>query len=329
MKHGIITVPSLVAIAALVTACQAPGGKQGTPPPALTTNKQKTSYAIGVKTAENLGKIGIVGTGQLVAQGFKDVLSGGKLLMPPQEIQATLQAYRTQQSKGHIDFTDTTSVKPADSSSPLKTLGDHLSYLSGMSLARNIQMSQIDVDADSLAQGITDKFGGKKLMMADAEITTVMDALNADMRKKQELAMAQQMKEMKAVGDKNEKAGAAFLAKNKKAPGVKTLADGLQYKILKAGTGKKPKSSDRVVCNYRGTLLDGTEFDSSAKHGGPATFAVNGVIKGWTEALQMMAVGSKWRLFVPSDLAYGPQGMGNAIGPKATLIFDVELVKIQ
>jgi FKBP-type peptidyl-prolyl cis-trans isomerase len=125
-----------------------------------------------------------------------------------------------------------------------------------------------------------------------------------------------------------QKEGEAFLAANKAKEGVVTLASGLQYKILKAGTGEKPTLDDTVMCNYKGTLVNGTEFDASEKHGGPATFPVKGVIAGWTEALQLMPAGSKWQLFVPSNLAYGPQGPGD-IGPNATLIFEVELVSIQ
>jgi FKBP-type peptidyl-prolyl cis-trans isomerase FklB len=133
---------------------------------------------------------------------------------------------------------------------------------------------------------------------------------------------------MKAVGEKNKKDGEAFLAENKKKEGVVTLPSGLQYKIVTAGIGKKPKSEETVTVNYRGTLIDGTEFDSSIKRGQPATFPCHGVIKGWTEALQLMPVGSKWQLFVPSELAYGAQGAGGIIGPDATLIFEVELLSI-
>jgi len=134
---------------------------------------------------------------------------------------------------------------------------------------------------------------------------------------------------VKELGEKNKKDGDAFLAENKGKEGVVALPSGLQYKILKAGDGEKPKSTDTVVCNYRGTLLNGKEFDSSYKRGQPATFPVSGVIKGWTEALQLMPVGSKWQLFIPPDLAYGDRGAGNDIAPGATLIFEVELLSIQ
>ena len=134
---------------------------------------------------------------------------------------------------------------------------------------------------------------------------------------------------MQQAAEVNKKEGDAFLAANKTKDGVVTLPSGLQYKILTQGTGPKPTPTDSVVCNYKGTLLNGTEFDSSYKRGQPATFPVGGVIKGWTEALQLMPVGSKWQLFVPSDLAYGQRGPGGGIGPNSTLVFEVELISIK
>jgi FKBP-type peptidyl-prolyl cis-trans isomerase FklB len=137
------------------------------------------------------------------------------------------------------------------------------------------------------------------------------------------------MAKQSEVAKKNRAEGEAFLAENKKKEGVKTLPSGLQYKVIKAGTGKKPKSTDTVTVHYRGALINGAEFDSSFKRGQPATFLVSKVIPGWTEALQLMEVGAKWQLFIPSSLAYGEQGAGSDIGPNATLIFEVELVSIQ
>jgi FKBP-type peptidyl-prolyl cis-trans isomerase FklB len=137
------------------------------------------------------------------------------------------------------------------------------------------------------------------------------------------------MAKQSEVAKKNKAEGETFLAENKKKEGVKSLATGLQYKVIKAGTGKKPKSNDTVTVHYRGTLINGAEFDSSYKRGQPATFPVSKVIPGWTEALQLMEVGAKWQLFIPSNLAYGEQGAGSDIAPNATLIFEVELVSIQ
>jgi FKBP-type peptidyl-prolyl cis-trans isomerase len=169
---------------------------------------------------------------------------------------------------------------------------------------------------------LRDAFANGKTLLTEDEVRTILTQLQADMRKKQQ-EVAQ------VAAENNKKQGVAFLEANKTKEGVVTLPSGLQYKILQEGTGAKPTVTDSVVCNYRGTLLDNTEFDSSYKRGQPITIPVTGVIKGWTEALQLMPVGSKWQLFVPSDLAYGERGAGGPIGPNATLIFEIELVGIQ
>jgi FKBP-type peptidyl-prolyl cis-trans isomerase len=191
-----------------------------------------------------------------------------------------------------------------------------------MNIGQNLRRQSDMIDAAIVERGMKDTLAGDKTLMTEAEAKASLMALQNTMRKKQE-EQGQQMAET------NKKEGDAFLAENKTKAGVVTLPSGLQYKILSEGTGPKPTATDSVVCNYKGTLLDGTEFDSSAKHGGPATFPVNGVIKGWTEALQLMPVGSKWQLFVPSDLAYGQRGAGGGIAPNSTLIFEVELVSIK
>jgi FKBP-type peptidyl-prolyl cis-trans isomerase len=158
--------------------------------------------------------------------------------------------------------------------------------------------------------------------MSDDEVKAVLTALQTHMHEMQD-------QKAKQAGDTNKKEGESFLAANKSKEGVVTLPDGLQYKILSTGTGPKPTATDSVVCNYKGTLINGKEFDSSYKRGQPATFGVSQVIKGWTEALQLMPVGSKWQLFIPSELAYSQRGAGADIGPNATLVFEVELVSIQ
>jgi FKBP-type peptidyl-prolyl cis-trans isomerase FklB len=212
----------------------------------------------------------------------------------------------------------------AKSATPLtlKTQKDKFSYSLGMKMGENLQKQSVPVDPAILARGLKDGLAGGKTLLTDDEAQAAIMEVQNDMRKKQQ-------EKMQEVGAANKKEGTAFLAANKAKEGVVTLPSGLEYKILKAGAGPKPTASDTVVCNYRGTLINGTEFDASSKHGGPATFPVGGVIKGWTEALQLMPVGSKWQLFVPSDLAYGDRGAGGDIGPDATLIFDVELLSIQ
>jgi FKBP-type peptidyl-prolyl cis-trans isomerase FklB len=204
----------------------------------------------------------------------------------------------------------------------LKTDKDKVSYAIGMNIGKNMSKNAVDIDPSILVRGMKDELAGKA-QLTDDEVKTVMTAFQGEMKKKQE----EKMQEAAAT---NKKDGDAFLAANKAKNGVVTLPSGLQYKIITDGKGPKPTAQDTVECNYKGTLLDGTEFDSTAKHGGkPATFPVTGVIKGWTEALQLMPVGSKWQLFIPSDLAYGARGAGGVIGPNATLVFEVELVSIQ
>jgi FKBP-type peptidyl-prolyl cis-trans isomerase FklB len=208
------------------------------------------------------------------------------------------------------------------SSSTLPTQKDKLSYAIGMNIGKNLHRDGVDIDPSILSQGLKDGLAGGQTKMTDQEAQAAVAELQTSLRKKQEEKMSQS-------AETNKKEGDTFLAANKSKEGIVTLPSGLQYKILKAGTGPKPTATDSVVCNYRGTLIDGTEFDSSYKRGQPATFPVNGVIKGWTEALQLMPVGSKWQLFVPPDLAYGTRGAGNEIPPNATLIFEVELESIQ
>lgn len=205
----------------------------------------------------------------------------------------------------------------------LTTQKDKASYAIGLNIGRSMHKDSVDVDTAILLRGLKDGLAGNKPLLTDDEARATMVALQADLRKKQEEKMA-------VLGETNKKEGEAFLAENKTKDGVVTLPSGLQYKILTEGTGPKPTTTDTVVCNYKGTLLDNTEFDSSYKRGQPATFPVSGVIKGWTEALQLMPVGSKWQLFIPADLAYGARGgPGGGIGPNATLIFEVELMSIQ
>jgi len=214
-------------------------------------------------------------------------------------------------------------AKAAASAVPvLKTPKDKVSYAIGADLAGRLKSQSIDVDPVLLSRGLRDALAGTKPLMTQDEVRATLTDLQNQLRQKQAAAV-------KELSDQNKKEGDAFLVENKGKEGVVTLPSGLQYKILKAGDGEKPKPTDTVVCNYRGTLLNGKEFDSSYKRGQPATFPVSGVIKGWTEALQLMPVGSKWQLFIPPDLAYGDRGAGNDIAPGATLIFEVELLSIQ
>jgi FKBP-type peptidyl-prolyl cis-trans isomerase FklB len=203
----------------------------------------------------------------------------------------------------------------------LTTAKDKQSYAIGLNVGKSLHRDDIDVDPKIVLQGLKDAMAGGAVLLTDDQIKTVMTDLQSQVRQKQE-------EKKQALVESNKKDGTAFLAANATKPGVVTLPSGLQYKILTPGTGPKPTATDSVVCNYRGTLLDNTEFDSSYKRGQPATFPVTGVIKGWTEALQLMPVGSKWQLFIPADLAYGERAQGPG-GPNSTLVFEVELLSIQ
>lgn len=209
----------------------------------------------------------------------------------------------------------------ADDAAP-KTDKDKVSYSIGFGMGSNLKTQSVDINVDTLSKGIKDALSGAKPAMSSADMEKTMGDLRTKM-------MAQQQEKMKSIGAKNKADGEAFLAKNKTVSGVKTTASGLQYQEIKAGTGKMPKATDKVSVNYRGTLLDGKEFDSSYSRGTPASFPVTGVIPGWTEALQLMKEGAKWKLFIPAKLAYGEQGAGGVIGPNAVLVFEVELLKVE
>jgi FKBP-type peptidyl-prolyl cis-trans isomerase FklB len=199
---------------------------------------------------------------------------------------------------------------------------EKLSYSIGMDIGENLKRGSVEVDPDLLAKGLKDSYGGGKTLLTEDEARQAIMTF-------QKAMMAKQAEAMKKLGEKNKAEGEKFLAGNAKKEGVKTLPSGLQYKEIAPGTGKSPKATDTVTAHYKGTLIDGTEFDSSYKGGQPATFQVSGVIPGWTEALQLMKEGAKWKLFVPSNLAYGERGAGREIGPNATLIFEVELISVK
>ncbi len=213
-------------------------------------------------------------------------------------------------------------VTTAQQKASLKSQKDKVSYAIGLDIGRNLKRQLIDVDLNLLMQGLKDGMRDAKTLLSDKEAQEVMMTFQKEQ-------MAKLNENARKLGEKNKKEGETFLAENKKKPGVVTLPSGLQYKILKEGTGRNPKATDTVVTHYRGTLLDGKEFDSSYKRGEPATFPLNGVIRGWTEALQLMKPGAKWQLFIPPQLAYGERGAGQDIGPNATLIFEVELIAIK
>jgi FKBP-type peptidyl-prolyl cis-trans isomerase len=213
-------------------------------------------------------------------------------------------------------------AKSSSAPASITTDKEKTSYAIGLDLGNKLKSQSIDVNTAILVRGMNDGISGAKPLMSEEDMRNSLTALSTQMRAKQ-TAM------LKDLTEKNKSEGDAFLLDNKSKEGVVALPSGLQYKILKAGDGPKPTANDSVVCNYKGTLINGKEFDSSYKRGQPATFPVGGVIKGWTEALELMPVGSKWQLFIPPDLAYGERGAGADIQPDSTLIFEVELMSIQ
>ena len=267
--------------------------------------------------------------------GFQ-LLAAGMMLLgnaPAQTPAATTQATQPDSSSKQAAVPAKTQ-SPAAKKAPvttksataptLTTAKQKASYALGMKIGGDLRRQGVNeaIDSALTARGLRDALAGNKAAMTEDEEKAALTQLQTQIRGKQE-AKAHE------AGAANRKEGEAFLAANKTKEGVVTLPSGLQYKVLQEGTGPKPTANDTVVCNYRGTLLDGTEFDSSYKRGQPATFPVSGVIKGWTEALQLMPVGSKWQIVVPAELAYGERGAGGQIGPNATLIFEVELLSIQ
>lgn len=204
----------------------------------------------------------------------------------------------------------------------LDTLNQRLSYIVGENMATQLKNDGIELDTDALVMAVADVTAGKPSRLSEEDKRNTVEEIQKVSQEKQQAVNAEK-------SEKNSEEGVAYLAENSQKEGVTTTDSGLQYKVLTKGDGEKPKSSDTVKVHYKGTLIDGTVFDSSYDRGEPAVFPVGGVIAGWTEALQLMSVGDKLKLVIPSDLAYGPNGSGAAIGPDATLVFDVELLGIE
>ena len=246
-------------------------------------------------------------------------------------VQQTLLAAALAAAFGVASAADEPAKKPAaapaaaapakDAKPPVAIDKNKISYMVGMDIGRGLMQIKDDIDIKVVEQALEATIKGEKTTMTQEEALQVRQAYMQQMQ-------AKRVAEQKAAAEKNKTEGTAFLAKNKSKSGVKTTASGLQYEVEKEGTGPKPKATDTVKVNYLGTKIDGTKFDSSYDRGQPATFPLNGVIKGWSEGLQLMPVGSKYKLYVPADLAYGENAPG-PIGPNATLIFEVELLGIE
>jgi len=235
----------------------------------------------------------------------------------------TGQAAAAKTGKAGASKTATTRSAPLTLNTPKDKQSYAIGINVGKGLSQNLKQSGVEIDPAILTRAIKDVLAGDKQLMTDDEAKATLQVLQTEMRNAQ-------AEKTKQLADANKKEGDEFLAANKTKEGVTTLPGGLQYKVLQEGTGPKPTATDSVTVNYRGTLVNGAEFDSSYKRGQPFTTQVaGGIIKGWTEALELMPVGSKWQLFIPSDLAYGPSGRPPVIGPSSTLVFEVELLSIQ
>ena len=214
-------------------------------------------------------------------------------------------------------------------SEKLKSEKEKISYALGMGFAHQLRTQSIEVDPEVLVRALKDALSRGKTLLTEEEARAIVAGLQKELKAKQTALQSEKVRVRKELGEKSQQDGEAFLAKNKTREGVVTLASGLQYKILKKGDGRRPALDDTVICHYRGTLVDGTEFDSSYKRNQPATLPVKKLIKGWSEGLQLMPVGSTWQFVIPSTLAYGDRGVGRHVGPRATLVFDVELISIK
>jgi FKBP-type peptidyl-prolyl cis-trans isomerase FklB len=265
------------------------------------------SYALGLNFGLGLMRQPVDLDTASVLRGLEDQMADGKTQMTKDELDAAMADLQTRAS--------------ANRDRQRFAAGEKASYALGMNYGRNLAKNSIDADKPSLLRGLKDTLTGEKpLLTADVAQAALTESRIRSSVKQDEMH--------KQVAEANRKDGAAFLASNKTKEGVVVLPSGLQYKILKRGAGARPTASDAVNCNYRGTLLNGDEFDSSYKRGDPATFMLREAIPGWAEALQLMPVGSKWQLFIPPELAYGDAGRGTDIGPDATVILEVELVSI-
>ena len=210
---------------------------------------------------------------------------------------------------------------PAPGAAPFKSDMKQVSYCIGVNVGRSFKAQDVALDVDAFLDGFRDGLGGKEPRISQPDMQKIMMAYQQEL-------VAHQKEKTKRMTEENRTKGAAFLAENGKKEGVKVTDTGLQYKVLKEGAGKRPQATDTVTVHYKGTLIDGTEFDSSYGRGEPVTFPVRGVIRGWTEALLLMKEGARWQVVIPSELAYGERGAGRDIGPNAVLVFEIELIRI-
>ena len=277
----------------------------------LTTKMDKVSYSIGIDIGKSFENQPFDVLADDISQGLSDALTKSVARLTEQDMEETLKNFQTEM----MSQKDTVNLTPPSNM-------DKVSYSIGFDIGKSFEKQTFELVPEAISKGLNDGISSTDPLMTAEEMEETLTAF-------QEEIMNQQDSGRKDVAEKNKKEGEAFLAANKTKEGVITTDSGLQYKVLTAGTGRTPAKSDQVETHYRGTLIDGKEFDSSYKRGETITFPVSGVIAGWTEALLLMKEGDKWQLFIPGNLAYGPRGAGGDIGPNATLIFDIELVAVK
>lgn len=289
----------------------------------LSTERDKTSYMVGLDVANSISPVAPDMDQAAFERAIKNAFDGGKPLLDEAESRATGEALMARINARNAQAQPPAADgKPATPpAKPAEVAKDKVGYLVGSDVGRSLASIKSEIDLDTLFQAVRTQFAKGKSLLSEAEATTVRDAFRNRLRTKAEADQA-------AAGQKNAAEGTAFLAKNKAEKGVITTGSGLQYLVLRPGSGPQPKATDRVRVNYKGTLLDGTTFDSSYDRGQPAEFALNQVIPGWTEGVAKMSVGSKFRFWIPAELAYGAKGSPGGIGPNSTLVFEVELMAI-
>ena len=286
--------------------------KSGAPAIKLETEEDRFSYILGAETGMDFKRNRLLIQRESFVAGLDDIAQKKPAAMTDEEIDGVLQKVREKLTAAQAEQSDKSPLAGDDA------LIKQLSYVLGADTATRLVHQHLEVKNGPFVRAIEDALAGRELAMTRDEMKVVIDAYRQ-----------KEMEKMKLAGEKNLADGKMFLAENAKKPGVKSTASGLQYLVVEEGKGESPKATDTVRTHYRGTLIDGTEFDSSYSRNEPTEFPVNGVISGWTEALQLMHVGDKWKLFIPAELAYGERGAGGTIGPNSTLIFDIELLEIK
>ncbi|MCD6579662.1 FKBP-type peptidyl-prolyl cis-trans isomerase [bacterium] len=287
----------------------------------LKTFDDKTSYALGFTIGQSFSKEKLEISNNLFFNGVNDSVNKEKALIDDSKMQKVLIDFNM--NMRNKTNTQPYALKDFKADNNFNSTKELISYAIGMSIGENFKMQKIGIINKIFKKGFNDAFSGEKeVLLKDEEVKTTLNELDKQIK-------AKMMEKRKVDLVKNKKEGEEFLAKNKTAENVIVLPDGIQYTIIKKGTGEAPKADSKVTCNYKGMLLDGTVFDSSFKREKPATFALNQVIKGWQEILPMMKVGGKWKIWIPSNLAYGENGAGNLIPPNATLTFEIELLNIE